>query len=134
MGPTGQIVSVKATPYDFLNPATIGSKINQLPKGYDINYALDASAHNKMKKTAIVHDKKTGRVMELFTNQPGLQFYTSNTLEKKGKGGFVYKPHAALCLETQGYPDAVNHPNFPSVIVNPGKSYKHYMLFKFSTS
>ncbi|XP_050223935.1 uncharacterized protein LOC126673733 [Mercurialis annua] len=130
--PTGKITSVKGTPYDFLTTATIGSRINQLPGGYDINYALDASLYNKMRKAAVVHDKKSGRVMELYTNQVGVQFYTSNTLEQKGKGGFVYKPHAALCLETQGYPNAVNQPNFPSVIVNPGKSYKHYMLIKFS--
>ncbi|KAJ8750099.1 hypothetical protein K2173_014014 [Erythroxylum novogranatense] len=132
--PTGKIESVKGTPYDFLNPTTIGSKIQKLPNGYDMNYALDASGSKKLKKAAIVHDKKSGRVMKLYTNQPGLQFYTSNTLTQKGKGGFVYKPHAALCLETQGYPDAVNHPNFPSQIVAPGKSYKHYMLIRFTTS
>lgn len=133
--PTGKIVSVKGTPYDFLKPYTIGSRIKQLANGYDINYAIDGSEKKKktmMKKVAIVKDKKSGRAFELFSNQPGVQFYTSNSLTQKGKGGFVYKPHAALCLETQGFPDAVNHPNFPSQIVNPGESYNHYMLFKFS--
>ncbi|CAK7323034.1 unnamed protein product [Dovyalis caffra] len=118
--PTGKIVTVKGTPFDFLRPNTIGSRINKLANGYDINYALDGSAKEKFNKAAIVHDKKSGRVMEILTNQPGVQFYTSNTLNQKGKGGFVYKPHAALCLETQGFPDSVNHPNFPSQIVNPG--------------
>ncbi|KAK9272789.1 hypothetical protein L1049_003166 [Liquidambar formosana] len=133
--PTGKIVPVKGTPYDFLKPHTVGSRIKQLPKGYDINYALDGGmVHHKMKRAAVVHEKRSGRVMELLTNAPGVQFYTGNMLkDTKGKGGFIYKPHAALCLETQGFPDSVNHPNFPSQIVTPGKSYKHYMLFKFST-
>uniref|UniRef100_A0A2P2P0R4 Aldose 1-epimerase n=1 Tax=Rhizophora mucronata TaxID=61149 RepID=A0A2P2P0R4_RHIMU len=132
--PTGKIAPVKGTPYDFLEANTIGSRINQLSKGYDINYALDGSASDKLNKVAILHNKKSGRVMELFANQPGLQFYTSNSLNQTGKGGFVYKPHSALCLETQGFPDAVNQPNFPSQIVNPGQIYKHHMLIKFWTS
>ncbi|KAJ6369984.1 hypothetical protein OIU76_028280 [Salix suchowensis] len=131
--PTGEIVTVKETPYDFLTARTVGSRINELPKGYDINYALDGSGSGKLKKAAIVHDEKSGRVMEIVTNQPGVQFFTSNTLNVKGKGGFMYKPHGGLCLETQGFPDSVNHPNFPSQIVNPGKPYNHIMLFKFST-
>ncbi|KAG5226899.1 aldose epimerase [Salix suchowensis] len=105
----------------------------EIVTGYDINYALDGSGSGKLKKAAIVHDEKSGRVMEIVTNQPGVQFFTSNTLNVKGKGGFMYKPHGGLCLETQGFPDSVNHPNFPSQIVNPGKPYNHIMLFKFST-
>lgn len=133
--PTGHIVSVKGTPYDFLKPHIVGSRIDKLPHGYDINYVLEAGSGNKMKKVAVVHDKKSGIVMKLTTNQPGVQFYTANSLKNvKGKGGFVYQPHAALCLETQAFPDSVNHPNFPSTIVNPGETYKHHMVFKFSTS
>ncbi|KAK8592900.1 hypothetical protein V6N12_044993 [Hibiscus sabdariffa] len=132
--PTGEIATVKGTPYDFLKPHTVGSRINKLSNGYDINYALDG-VPGKLKKTAVVKDYKSGRVMELFTNQPGVQFYTANGLKDvKGKGGYVYQPHAALCLETQGFPDSVNHPNFPSTIVYPGKDYKHIMVFKFSIS
>uniref|UniRef100_A0A5B7CG88 Aldose 1-epimerase n=1 Tax=Davidia involucrata TaxID=16924 RepID=A0A5B7CG88_DAVIN len=133
--PSGKLSSVKGTPFDFLKPHTIKSKINGLPDGYDINYALDGhESHNKLKPAAIVKDNKSGRVMELFTNAPGLQFYTGNYIKDlKGKGGYVYKAHAGLCLETQGFPDSVNHPNFPSQIVTPGKPYKHNMLFKFST-
>ncbi|KAH7850899.1 hypothetical protein Vadar_004414 [Vaccinium darrowii] len=131
--PTGKITSVKGTPYDFLQPTSIASKIKELPNGYDINYALDGGAGKKLKTAAIVYDKKSGRAMEVSTNQPGLQFYTANYMpDVKGKDGFVYQPHAGLCLETQGFPDAVNHPNFPSQIVTRGKTYVHDMLFKFS--
>lgn len=132
--PTGEIVSVYGTPYDFLKPMTVGSRINELTSGYDINYVLDSPMDSQgMRKVAVVKDGGSGRAFELWSNQPGVQFYTSNFLKNvKGKGGFVYGQHAALCLETQGFPDAVNHPNFPSQIVNPGEVYKHYMLFKFS--
>lgn len=133
--PTGQLLPVKGTPYDFLEPNTIGSRINQIPKGYDINYAVDGSGtkKGKLKKVAVVKDKKSGRVMELLSNQPGVQFYTGNGIKDvKGKGGVVYKAHAGLCLETQSFPDSVNHPNFPSEIVTPKNSYRHDMLFKFS--
>lgn len=131
--PTGKLASVKGTPYDFLQPASIGSKIKGLPNGYDINYALDGGASKNLKTAAIVYDKKSGRVMEVSTNQPGVQFYTGNYLVNvKGKDGFVYQSHAGLCLETQGFPDAVNHPNFPSQILAPGKTYVHEMLIKFT--
>lgn len=132
--PTGKIVSVKGTPYDFLKPHIIGSRINQLllHNGYDLNYVLDGGKN--MKSAARVYNKKSGRVMELSTNEPGLQFYTANYVQNvTGKGGYVYQPHAALCLESQGFPDSVNHPNFPSQIVRPGKTYKHNMVFTFST-
>ncbi|KAD1066239.1 hypothetical protein E3N88_43342 [Mikania micrantha] len=131
--PTGKIVSVKGTPYDLLKPSVIKRKIKDLPSGYDINYVLDAQNGNKMKVAAIVWDSKSGRSMKLMTDQPGLQFYTGNYVKDvKGKGGYVYEAHAGLCLETQGFPDSVNHPNFPSQIVNPGQTYKHHMLFAFS--
>ncbi|WOG88334.1 hypothetical protein DCAR_0207569 [Daucus carota subsp. sativus] len=132
--PTGKLVSVKGTPYDFLEPQTIGSRIAQLLplRGYDMNYVLDGG--KKMKLAARVYNEKSGRVMELSTNVPGLQFYTANYVQNvTGKGGFVYQPHSALCLESQGFPDSVNHPNFPSQIVRPGKTYKHNMVFTFST-
>ncbi|KAJ4707486.1 Aldose 1-epimerase [Melia azedarach] len=109
--PTGKIASVKGTPYNFLKPHTVGSRINKLPHGYDINYVLDGGAGKKLKKVAVVHDKKSGRVMELLTNQPGVQFYTANYVKDvKGKGGYMYEAHAALCLETQAFPDSVNQP------------------------
>ncbi|KAJ6683881.1 hypothetical protein OIU85_007567 [Salix viminalis] len=131
--PTGEIVTVKGTPYDFLTARTVGSRINELPKGYDTNYALDRSGSSRLKKAAIVHDERSGRVMEILTDQLGVQLFTGNNLNVKGKGGFMYKRHGGLCVVTEGFPDSVNHPNFPSQIVNPGKPYKHIMLFKFST-
>lgn len=133
--PTGKIETVEGTPYDFLQPHTIGSSIDKLPVGYDINYVLDKDdSSKKMRKVAIVHDKKSGRVMELLADQPGVQYYTGGQIkEVRGKGGFVYKKHAGLCLETQAFPDSVNHPNFPNTIVYPGEKYKHHMLYKFST-
>ncbi|KAL5722677.1 aldose 1-epimerase [Ranunculus cassubicifolius] len=131
--PTGEIAPVKGTPYDFLHSRVISSQINKLPFGYNINYVVDGPNDGKMKKVAVVHEGKSGRVMKLWSNAPGVQFYTSHWLNNiKGKGGYVYNSSAALCLETQGFPDAVNHPNFPSVIVNPGKTFKHYMLYQFS--
>lgn len=133
--PTGKIETVEGTPYDFLQPHAIGSSIDKLPGGYDINYVLDKDDSSKtMRKVAIVHDKKSGRVMELLADQPGVQYYTGGQIkEVTGKGGFVYKKHAGLCLETQAFPDSVNHPNFPNTIVYPGEKYKHHMLYKFST-
>ncbi|KAM0040009.1 putative aldose 1-epimerase [Helianthus debilis subsp. tardiflorus] len=131
--PTGRIVSVKGTPYDLLEPRVIKSKIKELTKGFDINYVLDGEKGKKMKRVAVVWDEKSGRSMRLTTDAPGVQFYTGNNIEDvKGKGGYVYEAHAGLCLETQGFPDSVNHPNFPSQIVNPGQVYKHHMLFMFS--
>lgn len=131
--PTGKLTPVKGTPFDFLQPATIKEKMKNLPEGYDINYAVDGD-HKGMKKVAMVFDKKSGRVMELFSNQPGVQFYTGNYIKNlKGKGRFIYQAHAGLCLETQGYPDSVNHLNFPSQIVKPRKHYVHRMVYKFLT-
>ncbi|KAL0450573.1 UNVERIFIED_CONTAM: Aldose 1-epimerase [Sesamum latifolium] len=127
--PTGKIVPVKSTPYDFLEPHVIKGSMKQLPKGskgYDINYAVDGPKGQKMKPVAVVYNKKSGRIMKLSANAPGVQLYTGNYINNlKGKGGYVYQSHAALCLETQGFPDSVNHPNFPSQIVNPGKTYEH---------
>ncbi|KAG9451228.1 hypothetical protein H6P81_011193 [Aristolochia fimbriata] len=133
--PTGEIVPVKGTAYDFLKPASIGSRIGQIKPGYDINYVLDASAVDTLgvRKVSVLRDEKSGRQMELWTNMPGVQFYTSNMLKDVvGKGGHVYGEYDGLCLETQGYPDSVNHPNFPAQIVRPGQVYNHYMRYKFS--
>ncbi|KAG7954839.1 hypothetical protein I3843_11G040800 [Carya illinoinensis] len=131
--PTGEILSVRGTPYDFLEPRTIGSRFKALPDGYDINYVLDAASPFHLRKAAVVQESVSGRKLELWTSSPGVQFYTSNMLhDEKGKGGFIYKQYAGLCLETQGFPDSVNHPNFPSQIVNPGETYKHTMVYRFT--
>lgn len=131
--PTGAITPINGTAYDFLKARTIGSKFSDLPDGYDINYVLDGKNGKHFNKVAVVQDDKSGRKMELWTNKPGVQFYTSNMLkDTKGKGGYIYKKYAGLCLETQGFPDSVNHPNFPSQIVNPGDNYKHVMVYRFT--
>ena len=140
--PTGEIKSVKDTPYDFTQPQLIGEGIDRLrntlkqnyPVGYDLNYVLNG-ASDKIKLAATVYEPKSGRVMELHTNQPGMQFFSGNfdELETLGKGGVAYKRHQGLCLETQHFPDSVNQPNFPSVILRPGETYRHVMVHKFYT-
>jgi len=136
--PTGVVAPVAGTPYDFRAPTPVGSRIRQVSGGkagvygYDTNYAVDGDA-GALRKVAVVRDGASGRTMELWANQPGVQFYTGNfLLDVVGKGGKVYGQYGALCLETQGFPDAVNHPDFPSQIVRPGQVYKHDMVFKFS--
>ena len=140
--PTGEIKSVKDTPYDFTQTRLIGEGINQLrntlkqdyPGGYDLNYVLNGKS-DKIKLAAILYEPKSGRVMKLYTNQPGVQFFSGNfgELETLGKGDFVYKRHQGLCLETQHFPDSVNQPNFPSTILRPGETYRHVMVHKFDT-
>jgi aldose 1-epimerase len=138
--PTGVLAPVAGTPYDFRAPTPVGSRIRQVSGGkagvygYDTNYAVDGDdAGGALRKVAVVRDPASGRAMELWANQPGVQFYTGNFLQDvEGKGGKVYGQYGALCLETQGFPDAVNHPDFPSQIVRPGQAYKHDMVFKFS--
>eukprot|EP01018_Ginkgo_biloba_P037773 Gb_09747 [translate_table: standard] len=132
--PTGQILPVKGTPYDFTKQAVVGSRINHVPGGYDINYALNPtkSSHG-LRHAARVKEPTTSRVLDLWTTAPGLQFYTGNLLNRTvGKGGAVYNVHSALCLESQAFPDAVNDHNFPSIIVHPGMVYSHIMVYKFS--
>ncbi|EMS48569.1 Aldose 1-epimerase [Triticum urartu] len=135
MIPTGQIAPVAGTKYDFLTPTPVGANMEIVPGGGggdDINFAVDGQ-QNTMRPVARVRDPDSGRALELWANQPGVQLYTANWLSNdKGKGGKVYGQYGALCLETQAYPDAVNHPEFPSSIVRPGEVYRHDMVFKFS--
>jgi len=134
--PTGQILPVKGTPLDLNKEVIVGSRINKLnsnPPGFNHNYVLDGpKLKNGLRPGARMKDHWSSRVMEVWTTAPGMQFYTSNFLNAVGKGGVVYKPHSAFCFESQAFPNAVNQPNFPSVIVKPGQIYKHTMLFKFS--
>ncbi|KAJ6801251.1 aldose 1-epimerase [Iris pallida] len=132
--PTGAFKPVKGTPYDFLEPKEVGSEIKNVEGGYDINYVLDSPVDGEgMRKVAVVDCESTGRKLELWADKPGVQFYTGNFLKgDKGKNGHVYPQYGGLCLETQGFPDSVNQPKFPSVIVKPGQVYKHNMVFKFS--
>ncbi len=135
--PTGEIASVKGTPLDFTLPVAIGSRIDQLtntPRGYDHNFILE-SGGGKLAPAARVEEPGTGRVMEIFTTEPAIQFYTGNFLDGslKGKRGTTYNKHAGFCLETDHFPDSVNRPNFPSVILRPGETYRQTTVYKFST-
>lgn len=136
--PTGEIKAVKGTPMDFTKPHAIGSRFAQLaekPVGYDHNYVLNGGGKS-LSLTARVFEPRTGRVLEVSTTEPGVQLYTSNYLDGSltGKGGVVYRQHSAFCLETQHFPDSVNHPNFPSTILRPGQTYRQTTVHKFSTA
>jgi aldose 1-epimerase len=135
--PTGEIKPVKGTLMDFTQPQPIGSRFAQFhtqPVGYDHNYVLNAGGKG-LALAARVYEPRSGRVMEVHTTQPGVQFYTANFLDGSltGKRGVVYRQHSAFCLETQHFPDSVNQPEFPSVILRPGQTYRHTTSYKFST-
>lgn len=135
--PTGEILSVKGTPLDFTQPATIGSRLAQVADktgGYDHNFVL-RSKGKKLALAARVYEPNSGRVMEMYTTEPGVQLYTANFLDGKlkGKDGVAYKKHQAFCLEAQHFPDSVNQPKFPSIILRPGETYTQTTVYKFST-
>jgi aldose 1-epimerase len=132
--PTGELKSVKGTPYDFLKPQEIGARISQIPDvgGYDINYVLNGEM-GKLRKIAVVKDSFSGRVMEVSTTEPGVQLYIAIGLDGTihGNGG-AYEKYGAVCLETQHFPDSVNHANFPSAILRPGKEFHSETIYRFS--
>ena len=140
--PTGKIEPIKGTPYDFTQFTRIRDRLSQLkddslrndPSYYDLNYVLNGEIE-KMKLAAMVHEPKSGRVMEIHTTEPGVQFYLGylHNFNTKGKCGVSYKGYQGLCLETQHFPDSVNKPNFPSVILYPTQTYQHTMVHKFYT-
>lgn len=132
--PTGEILPVKSTPFDFTTEKKIGASIHEVGLGYDHNYVLDCGEEKEgLKHAAKVKDPSSLRVLNLWTNAPGMQFYTANYVNGvAGKDGVVYGKHSGLCLETQGFPNAINQPNFPSIVVRPGEKYQHTMLFEFS--
>jgi aldose 1-epimerase len=134
--PTGKIEQVKGTPLDFTRPAKIGARIDQLknePRGYDHNFVLNGGG-KKLALAAVVREPKSGRILEMFTTEPGVQFYTGNFLDgkQKGKGGVAYKQHYGFCLEAQHFPDSVNQPSFPSTILEPEKKYMQTTIYRFS--
>jgi aldose 1-epimerase len=136
--PTGQIKPVKGTPFDFTIATAIGARIGQqdeqlvFGKGYDHNWVLNPGSG--MKKAAEVYEPKSGRVMEVLTMEPALQFYTGNFLDGtiKGKGGMPYPRRGAFCMETQHYPDSPNKPSFPSTMLKPGQTYHTATMYRFS--
>ena len=136
--PTGEIAPVEGTPMDFRKPTAIGARINddfeqlKLGRGYDHNWVLN-KADSGLNFAAKVVDPASGRTLEVYTNEPGIQFYTGNFLDGTvaGKGGKVYAHRSALCLETQHFPDSPNKPNFPSTILKPGDQYYSICVYKF---
>jgi aldose 1-epimerase len=134
--PTGAIAPVARTVMDFTKPTAIGLRIDKVggdPGGYDHNYVLDKKG-TELALAARLRDPVSGRIMEVWTTEPGIQLYTGNYLDGtiKGKGGKVYGKRSALCLETQHFPDSVNHPEFPSVMLKPGQTYTQTTVHKFS--
>jgi aldose 1-epimerase len=131
--PTGQLADVAGTPLDFTKPEKIGARLEQIeadPVGYDHCYALRGQI-GEMKLAARVKDPASGRVMEIHTTQPGLQFYSGNFLDGSADSG-GYQQYDGFCLETQHYPDSPNKPEFPNTILRPGETYQHKTVHKFS--
>ena len=136
--PTGEIAPVAGTPMDFTKPTAIGERVNadfealKLGGGYDHAWVINEGQGVRL--NARVKDLKSGRVMEVSSDQPAIQFYGGNFLDGKaiGKGGVAYEKRTAFALETENFPDAPNQPKFPSPVLRPGQTYKHFMIFKFS--
>jgi len=130
--PTGQIQTVKNSPMDFTTSTAIGLRIEKVQGGYDHNYVLN-NTDGSLALAASVYEPTTGRVMQLFTTEPGVQFYTGNFLSNNLKGkGATYDKHSGFCLETQHFPDSPNQPSFPSTILRPGEKYTQLTVHKFS--
>jgi len=130
--PTGELKPVAGTPMDFRQPVAIGASIDQVKGGYDHNYVLN-DAGGSLRLAARVQAPVSGRLLEVFTTEPGMQFYSGNFLDgsNKGKSGKIYNRHAGFCLETQHFPDSPNKPQFPPVILRPGQEYRHLVIYKF---
>jgi len=130
--PTGRILPVEGTPYDFRQAHPIGRDIDQVLPGYDINYVV-ADAARELVRTASLYDPVSGRTMEVLTTLPGVQLYTSNHMEGiQGKAGITYGKHSAVCLETQFFPDSPNQPSFPSTLLRPEEEYSSITVYRFS--
>jgi aldose 1-epimerase len=137
--PTGELKSVSGTPFDFRKPTAIGGRIDgtdeqlKFGKGYDHNWVINKPTAGALTVQATVYEPLTGRVLEVSSTEPGLQFYSGNFLDGSnvGKGGRVYKFRNGFCMEPQHFPDSPNHPNFPSVVLKPGKIYRNTIVYRF---
>ena len=136
--PTGELQSVEGTPMDFTEPTAIGARIEedyeqlQVGQGYDHCWVINGEA-GTLRQAATVYEPNSGRLMEVLTTEPGVQFYTGNFLNSTtGKGGTVYKQRSGFCLETEHFPDTPNQPDFPSAVLNPGETYQTTTVYKFS--
>jgi aldose 1-epimerase len=138
--PTGEVRSVKHTPFDFTKPVEIGARIDERDQqlefgaGYDHNWVLNKNSDEALTLAARVFAPDSGQIMEVFTTEPGIQFYSGNSLDgRKGKGGKAYPRRSGFCLETQHFPDSPNHPNFPSTVLRAGEEFRSATIFRFST-
>jgi aldose 1-epimerase len=139
--PTGEIAPVEGTPFDFRAPRAIGPGQRSahpqivIGRGYDHNFVLNRTDDNSLALAARLTDPGSGRVMEVFTTEPGMQFYAGNYLDATlvGSSGTLYRQSDGLALETQHFPDAVHHPHFPSVVLRPGETYQSTTIFRFLT-
>jgi aldose 1-epimerase len=139
--PTGEVVAVTDTPFDFQSPAAIGERIRQadeqlrLGNGYDHNWVLRKSGGNHSQSAATLYDPESGLVLEVLTTEPGLQFYSGNFLNGsvRGKRGTAYAYRTGLCLETQHFPDSPNHTSFPDTTLRPGQEFASETILRFST-
>lgn len=140
--PTGELMPVEGTPFDFRSGRVIGDSLSsqhsqiKLGNGYDHNFVLSSPVdENGLRTAAVVTDPQSGRIMTVFTTEPGLQFYAGNFINstQTGKCGHKYPFRSALCLETQHFPNSPNEPSFPSTRLNPGEKYTHTCIYKFST-
>ena len=137
---TGEILAVENTPMDFRKPVAIGKRIEseyeqlKFGKGYDHNWVINSGDGVELVLAAGVHEPVAGRYMEVYTTEPGIQFYSGNFLDGSitGKSGRAYGLRSGFCLETQHYPDSPNKPEFPSVVLNPGETYRTTTIYKFS--
>jgi len=137
--PTGEIRPLAGTPLDFSTPTKIGARINsddeqiKLGKGYDHNYVLKKNP-GELALAARVFEPASGRVMEVLTTEPGMQFYTGNFLDGSitGKGGWTYQKRNGFCFEPEHFPDSPNQPDFPSAVLNPGETYRNTIIYQFS--
>ena len=136
----GTMMDVKGTPFDFIEARMIGEKIKDFDNeqvkngnGYDHNFVLDTKG-DISKVACELYSPKTGIVLDVYTNEPGVQVYSGNFLDGSvtGKNGIVYNQHAGICLETQHYPDSPNKPQWPSTRLNPGETYNSQCIYKFS--
>jgi aldose 1-epimerase len=140
--PTGELAPVAGTPFDFTKPKTIGANIRDghpqivIGRGYDHNFVLQRSTEGSPALAARVREPRTGRVMEVYTTEPGVQFYSGNFLNgtSVGTGGYTYRQGDGFCLETQHFPDSPNKPPFPSTVLQPGAEYKTTTIYRFSVS
>lgn len=130
--PTGELASVAGTDFDFTQPHQVGEHIQHLPHGYNMNFVL--RKNGTLSKAAEVFETKSGRFMEVYTTEPGVQLYTADYLDGTltGSNGKTLSKNMGLCLETQHFPDSPNKPNFPSTVLRPGETYSQHTVYSFS--